>query len=104
MAACYAVASDGNLPADKASLDACLSLLFEPQRQTFKTTQAALNLIHEFSLTQEIGTWVGNVCSLLHDGGHWKTAADLSALPAGEKKPIWMPYLDALKAVNFHGT
>jgi hypothetical protein len=26
-AACYAVASDGHLPADKASLDLCLSLL-----------------------------------------------------------------------------
>jgi hypothetical protein len=77
-AACYAVASDGHLPADKASLDSCFALLLEHQQQTFKNTQAALNLIHEFSLTQEIGTWVGNTCSLLRKGGHWKTAADLS--------------------------
>jgi hypothetical protein len=104
-AACYTVASNGFLPADKALLNICLSHFSESEQDTFNNTCALLNEIHNFNLTQEIGTWIGNMCSQLHRGGYWKTAADLSTLSGVEKqKPIWLPHKDALKAVSFPHT
>ena len=104
-AACYAVARNGFLPADKASLNNCLSHLSESEQVTFNKTCALLNEIHNFNLTQEIGTWIGNMCSQLCRGGYWKTAGDLSTLSGVEKqKPIWLPHKDALKAVSFPHT
>jgi hypothetical protein len=101
-AACFAVASKGSLPADKALLSKCLSHLSENQQETFKKTHALLNKIHSFTLTEEIGTWVGNMCSQFHRGGSWETAADLSTME--KQKPIWLPHRDALKAVSFPHT
>jgi hypothetical protein len=69
-AACYAVASGGILPADKAELDACLHSLNTSQQEVFKKMEARLQKVAPFQVTKEIGTWVGNTCSLLSKGGH----------------------------------
>jgi hypothetical protein len=98
--ACYAVASGGILLADKAQLDACLGHLNTRQQEVFKKMEARLQKVAPFKVTKEIGTWVGNTCSLLSKGGHWESAEDLAALPK-EEKPIWLPYKEALIAVQF---
>jgi hypothetical protein len=101
-AACYAVASKGSLPADKALLSKCRSHLSENQQQTFEKTHALLDKIHSLTLNEEIGTWVGNMCSQLRRGGSWEMAADLSTME--KQKPIWLPHSEALKAVSFPHT
>ena len=53
-------------------------------------------------MTEQIGSWVGNTCSLLSKGDDWETAEDLAALPKEKKKPIWRPYKDALNRVKFN--
>jgi hypothetical protein len=67
-AASYTVARNGFLLADKALLNNCLSHLSESEQDTFNNTCALLNEIHNFNLTQEIGTWIGNMCSQLCRG------------------------------------
>jgi hypothetical protein len=99
-AACFAVASGGILPADKAHLDVCLQSLNPNQQEVFKKMESRLQSIAPFELTKAIGTWVGNTCSILSKDSHWETAEDLSSLPR-EKKPIWRPYKAALIAVKF---
>jgi hypothetical protein len=58
--------------------------------------EARLHAIAPFQVTEAIGTWVGNTCSILSKDSHWETVEDLSALPK-EQKPIWLPYKKALK-------
>jgi hypothetical protein len=64
-AACYAVASDGLVPPDKAHLHACLGCLDPRQQKVFKQMDARLQAIAPFQVTEAIGRWVCNTCSIL---------------------------------------
>ena len=101
-AACYAVASSGLLPPDKAHLHSCLGCLDPRQQKVFKQMEARLRAIAPFQVTEAIGTWVANTCSIMSKDSHLETVEDLSALPK-EQKPIWLPYKKALMAVKFSG-
>jgi hypothetical protein len=90
----YAVASGGLLPPDKSHLHSCFGCLDTRQCKVFKQMEARLRAFAPFQVTEAIGAWVGNTCSILSKDSHWETVEDLSALPK-EQKPIWLPYRKA---------
>ncbi len=93
-AACFSVASGGLLPPDKTNLKDCLTEEMKPLFEAMRTK------LQPFEVVEAIGYWVGNTQSLLKKGRHWETATELAAIPKHEK-PIWLPYKEALKNVNF---